>query len=117
MNPAEEYILRQKEPYQSILLCLRDIVLSSSDEVKEQFKYGLPFYEYKGKPLCYFNLPKRKNRVDIGFWKGFELEDKHQLLHARDRKMIKCVEIHYLEEMDVLGIQSLLEESFKLKRK
>jgi hypothetical protein len=114
MNPAEEYILRQKEPFQSILLCIRDIVLASNDDIQEQFKYGLPFYRFNEKPLCYFNVPKNKNRVDICFWKGFELEDKHQILHARDRKMIKCVEIYSLEEINIKGIVSLLKESFKL---
>lgn len=77
----------------------------ANENIQEQFKYGLPFYRFKEKPLCYFNVPKRKNRVDMCFWHGFTIEDKHHLLHASDRKMIKCVEIRNLEE------------SFKLMRK
>lgn len=66
MNPAEAYILKQKEPYKSILLQLQAIIEAVVPEAELMYKWKIPFYFYKGIPLCFLN--QSKDYVDFAFW-------------------------------------------------
>ncbi len=70
MNPAEDYILKQANPYKMILLHLQAVIESVIPELDLKFKYGLPFYYFNGKPFCYMNVSRKKGYVDLGFAKG-----------------------------------------------
>ena len=43
MNPAEAYILRQEEPYKSILLQLQAIIEAVVPEAELLYKWKIPF--------------------------------------------------------------------------
>ncbi len=113
MNPLENYFLETPEPLQSILLYLRQVIKETLPEVEEKYKYKIPFYYYNGKPLCYFNILKGTNYVDVGFWNGFKLSNKHGILKAgRGRIMVKSIQYKTLESIDVdLFMEVLLESS------
>lgn len=59
MKPAEEYILKQKEPLQSILLHLQILIEVNFPEVALLYKWKLPFYYLNNKPFCYLNATKK----------------------------------------------------------
>ncbi|MGK0211575.1 MAG: hypothetical protein ACI9D4_001906, partial [Polaribacter sp.] len=42
MNPAEDYIINQPEPYRSILLDLQILVESTLPEIELLYKYRIP---------------------------------------------------------------------------
>ena len=115
MNPAENYILNQKEPLQSILLFVRQIIFTTIPEMEEKYKYKIPFYYYKGKPVCYLNILKGTNYVDLGFWDGFKLPNKHHLLKANNRKMVKSLEFKNLETINVIALQETILEAVAYK--
>jgi len=46
MNPAENYILQQKEPLQSIMLFVRQVIIETVPTIEEKYKYKIPFYYY-----------------------------------------------------------------------
>ena len=74
MNPAENYILNQPEPYRSILFHLQVVIESTLPEVELLYKYKIPFYYINKKPFCYLNASHKKQFVDLGFWKGNKIQ-------------------------------------------
>ena len=44
MNPAENYILNQFEPFRSILLHLQVVIEHTISDVDLKYKYRIPFY-------------------------------------------------------------------------
>ncbi|TDW97390.1 DUF1801 domain-containing protein [Dinghuibacter silviterrae] len=53
MNALENYYEQQEEPARSCLLALRTIILQQDHEISATWKYGMPFFCYKGKMFCY----------------------------------------------------------------
>ncbi len=115
MNPAENYILNQKEPLQSIMLFVRQIILETLPNVEEKYKWKIPFYYANVKGVCYLNILKNTNYVDLCFIKGFKLSNKQGVLKAtRNRKMVKSIEYHSLESVDVNVLKEILLEAGNL---
>ncbi len=115
MNPAETYILNQKEPFQSTMLAIRSVIFDTIPKIEEKYKYKIPFYYYKGKPLCYLNILKGKKYVDLGFWDGFKLNNDHNHLKANKRKVIKSLEFNDLESPSFSILQQVLLEAVSIK--
>jgi len=122
MNPAENYILNQKEPFQAILLYVRQIIFNSLPEIEEKFKYKLPFYYYNNKPFCFFNISKSNSEVfkkgkfaDVVFVKGFELKNfENHLIAGNKRSLMKSIPYFSLEEVHPKILKSILLEASKL---
>lgn len=108
MNPLNEYYFRLKEPTRSILLFLREFILNSNEDVTEDFSFGLPFFKYKGKMLCYFNFHKKYQTSYISFNKGRDL-DFPELL-KEDRKLFKILLIDESADLPIDLISEILEE-------
>lgn len=115
MNPVETYILKQKEPFQSIMLFIRQIIFETLPKVEEKYKWNVPYYYLNGKGICYLNILKNTNFVDLGFAQGFKLTDKQNVLKSRNRKIVKSIEYPTLESVNVNQLREiLLEVSSKL---
>ena len=114
MNPAENYILNQPEPYRSILLHLQIIVEHTLPDVELKYKYKIPFYYIYGKPFCYFNASHKKQFVDIGFWKGNKIQIHQEYFVTKNRKMM--VSLRYRKEEDIEDgiLIDVLKEALKL---
>ena len=101
MNPAEAYILKQKEPEQSILMHVRWVILNTLDEIDEKFNYSVPFYHYKKRPFMYLNILKKQDFVDVAFVKGVMLRERFpQLQDYNNRKNVRSLQYRKLEEID-----------------
>lgn len=100
MNPAEEYILNQEEPFKSILLQLQVLVETTIPQLELKYKYRIPFYYLEGKPFCYLNVPKKKPYVDVGFWSAAHLTVHLDKMVADGRKVMKSLRYTTLEEID-----------------
>ncbi|MCA0132870.1 DUF1801 domain-containing protein [Winogradskyella alexanderae] len=86
MNPAEAYILKQEEPYKSILMQLQTIVEAILPNPELHYKWRIPFY-YNGElPICYFN--KSKDYVDLAFWHGERLTKHREHFITANRKAV-----------------------------
>lgn len=106
MNPLDEYYFRQPEPFRSILLYLREFILNSDDQTTETLSFGLPFFKYKGKMLCYFNYHKKFKCFYISFNKGKELDFPE--LIQEDRKLFKILLIDENKDLPVDLISEIL---------
>lgn len=112
MNPAEQYIYYQREPYQSIMFYVRSVILKTLPKVEERFKYRIPFYYHNKKPMCYLNILKGMNYVDVAFVQGIYLESKYpELKDANNRKQVRSLQVKSLEGFDEPMFVNLLKDA------
>jgi hypothetical protein len=110
MNPAEHYILNQKEPYQSLMLYVRSVIQRTIPEIEEKFSYGIPFYYYAKKPMMYLNVLKETNFLDVAFMQGVLLENRFpELSDYKNRKKVRSIQIGDMEDFDELRFVELLQ--------
>lgn len=117
MNPAEEYILNQYEPFRSILLHLKSVIEHVIPEVDIKYKWKIPcFYDGK-RPICYLNVSQKKGYVDIAFWNSEYLTVHLEHLVSEKRKVVKSLRYTSLEEIDSTILTELLQNAHSLKEK
>ena len=109
MNPIQEYFYRIEEPDRSTLLFLRKKILESDTEsITETLSFGLPFFKYKKKMLCYFYFSKKYKQHYVSFYHGDRLD--HPLLLQEGRKKFKILLINMEEDLPMELILSLINE-------
>ena len=117
MKPVDQYFLKQKEPYQSIMLYLRSIILNELPEANERFSYKIPFYYFNKKPMLYLNVLKGTNYVDIAFMDGKQLETDFPILKDYNkRKRVRSIQLKKLEDLDHENFIAVLNAASKLLR-
>lgn len=109
MNPIQEYFYRIDEPERSTLLFLRKKILESDPEhITETLSFGLPFFKYKKKMLCYLYYSKKHKQHYVSFYHGHRIN--HPLLLQEGRKKFKILLINMEEDLPVEIILNLTEE-------
>ena len=109
MKPVDEYFLNQKEPFQSIMLYVRSVILNTLPEVEERYSYKIPFYNIGKKPMIYLNILKGKDYVDVAFVQGILLEKDFPVLkNDNKRKQVRSVQLKTLEDLDHENFVALL---------
>ncbi len=118
MKPVDEYFLNQKEPYQSIMLYVRSIILNTLPEAEERYSYKIPFYNCHKKPMIYLNILKGTNYVDVAFVQGILLEKQFPVLkNDNKRKQVRSIQLKTLEDLDHANFVALLHEASDLLSK
>lgn len=114
MNPAEAYILSQKEPFRSMLLQVQLLIETTVPGVTMAYKWRLPFFYVGKSPICYLNVTK--GYLDIGFWTA-KLYTKHQeLLISEDRKQVRSLRYRSPEDIDSEVLVEVLEQAYHFRR-
>jgi hypothetical protein len=112
MNPIEQHIFNQKEPYQSIMVYVRSVVFKTLPDIEERFSYKIPFFNIHKKPLLYLNVLKGTNYVDVAFVQGILLEEKYpNLKNHNNRKQVRSLQVKSLENFDELQFIELLKDA------
>lgn len=112
LSLIEQYFEEQKEPVKSCFLSLRKIILDFDEDIKETWKYKIPFFYYKNKTFCYLYKQKKGHLPYIGFAKGQLL--KHPDLELGDRKKMKVLHIDPEQDIPIGLINEILEEAKQL---
>ncbi len=115
MNPAENYILNQTEPFRSILLHLQLVIEHTIKDLDLKYKYKIPFYYINGKPFCYMN--QSKNYVDLGFWSASHLTKHVELMVTEKRKVMKSLRYKSLQEIDDVILIEVLQDAYSVRGK
>lgn len=115
MKPAEVYILNQVEPYRSILLHLQILIENTFPEVELKYKWRIPCYYYKNRPICYLN--QSKNYVDVGFWHSAHLTKFTEYMVSDKRKVVKSLRYKKVEDIDDTIFITILKEVEQHKNK
>jgi hypothetical protein len=113
MNPAEEYILQQQEPFRSILLHLQLVIENEVPEAEMKFKYKIPFYYITGRPYCYLN--RARDYVDLGFWNAAHLTVHLEHMTTAGRKMMRSLRYRSLKEIDERILVEVLQDAYSVK--
>jgi len=98
-----------------MLLHIIAVVEQYLPETTLEYKWKIPYFYYKKKPLCYLNASHKRQFVDIGFAKGFQLQNNQEFLMADNgRNTIKSLRYKSLEEIDNAVLISVLQEVIAL---
>ncbi|WP_440952647.1 DUF1801 domain-containing protein [Methanococcoides sp. FTZ1] len=101
-SEVQEYIKKQRSPQKEIIEKLRNIILKTYPDIKEEFKMGVPWYEGK------YYLVGLKDHVNMGFSiKGLSEEEKG--LFDGTGKLMKHIKIFSPEEINKDRIVELLK--------
>ncbi|WP_353778019.1 DUF1801 domain-containing protein [Winogradskyella sp. 3972H.M.0a.05] len=112
MKPVDEYFYNQKEPYQSIMLYIRDVILRTLPDITERYSYKIPFYNIGKKPMLYLNILKGKDYVDVAFVQGVLFEDQFpSLKNDNNRKQVRSLQVKSLEEFNEHEFRAILLEA------
>ena len=118
MKPVDEYFISQKEPYQSIMLYVRSVILNTLPEVEERYSYKIPFYNIDKKPMIYLNVLKGKDYVDVAFVQGVLLENDFPVLKNNNkRKQVRSIQLKTIEDLDHQNFLQLLNKASELLSK
>ncbi|MFY7669812.1 DUF1801 domain-containing protein [Tenacibaculum sp. MEBiC06402] len=117
MKPAEEFILRQEEPYKSILLQLQILIEQNFPEVELQYKWKIPFYVKDGSPFCYLNPSKKKGYVDVGFYGNNQFKKYNDVVVSEGRKVVKSLRYFSIEDINSKILIYILSEANRKKEK
>lgn len=79
----DAYIAKAPDFARPILEHLRRLVHKGCPDVQETVKWGMPFFEYNGAPLC--NMASFKQHCSFGFWKASLLKDPEGILQLADK--------------------------------
>ncbi|MBT8245145.1 DUF1801 domain-containing protein [Winogradskyella sp.] len=112
MKPAEDYILRQEEPFKSILLQLQSVIEASLPEAKLLYKWRIPFYYSNGLPICYLN--QSKDYIDLAFWHGDKFTKYRTEFVTENRKSVTSIRYKSIEDINDKVIIYVLQEQLRI---
>ena len=112
LKPADQYFANLQEPVKGYMLFLRDYLLGMDPAITEALSYGMPFYYYKGKRICYLWVQKKSGCPYIGIVEGNLINDQDLIIE--DRKKMKILLLDPEKDIPIQRINSLIESLVKL---
>ncbi|MCD2425604.1 DUF1801 domain-containing protein [Niabella pedocola] len=114
MNALDDFYARQEEPLKSCLLALKTMILSQDVHVAAAWKYGMPFFCYKGKMCCYLWIDKKLGHPYLGIVEGKHLH--HPLLKQEQRARMKTISFNPNKDLPAAIITKILQDMLRLYR-
>jgi len=114
MKATDDFFLKHTEPVKAVLLALREIILQQDTAISCVFKYGMPFFCYKGKMFCYLWIQKKSGKPYLGIVEGKRIEHPDLIMEKRSRMKIMLFDPD--EDLPVNTIQLVLKQALDLYR-
>lgn len=115
LRDIDHFYLQKEEPVKSCLIALREIILRQDPEIMEAWKYGMPFFCYKGRMFCYLWVHKTTKLPYVGFVEGKHLSHPKLLTEKRARMKIFLCDPE--KDLPVKTIEMILKQSLNLYRR
>ena len=112
MRELDNFYLQQDEPIKGTLLALREIILQQDKDVTNAWKYGMPFFCYKGKMFCYLWVHKKYKQPYIGIVEGKRFDEP--FLIQEDRSRMKIMLFDPNEDLPLQTIENILQKAINL---
>lgn len=113
MNPdIERFYNKLEKPQQEVFLFLNPFIKQIHPDINLQYKWGLPYFYYKTKPLVYFWVDKNTKQPYLGFAKGKQLN--HPKLITGNRTVIKILPLNSSEDIPVDDIKQIILKALPL---
>ena len=106
LNAIDSYFENKDEPVKGCLLFLRTFILDYDKNITEAWKYGMPFYCYKGKMFCYLWQHKKTRRPYLGIVEGKKID--HPLLEIEKRARMKIIQFDAGQDLPLDTIKEIL---------
>ena len=114
MKELDNFYLQQEEPIKGCLLALKQIILSQDKEISNTWKYGMPFFCYKGKMFCYLWYHKKHKQPYIGIVEGSRFDEPFLIQEKRSRMKIMLLDPN--EDLPLQTIDNILKKALNLYR-
>ena len=114
LRDIDNYFLNKDEPVKGCLLFLREFVLAFDSNLTEAWKYGMPFYCYRGKMFCYLWVDKKMHNPYLGIVDGNKID--HPLLVMEKRARMKTIQFDARQDVPVDVIREILGMALALRR-
>lgn len=114
MKITDEYIYRQPEMHQAILMHLITVFKREIPDFEMHFKWGMPYLYYKKRMFCYLISNSKKGFVDAGFARGFQLKSNQDYLVDEKRNTVKSLRYYNLENIDNAVLVDVIKEAAAL---
>ena len=88
------------------------MILDFDEDIKEEWKYGMPFFYYKKKMFCYFWKDNNTQEPYIGICRGNEIN--HPFLEAGKRKRMKILRINPNKDIDFKTVNEILNKAISV---
>ncbi|MBB6109692.1 protein of unknown function (DU1801) [Mucilaginibacter lappiensis] len=108
------FYLQKDEPIRGCLLALKDIILKQDQNISAEWKYGMPFFCYKGKMFCYLWVHKKYHQPYIGIVEGQRFDHPGLIIEKRSRMKIMLFEAD--KDLPVETINNILKQALDLYR-
>jgi hypothetical protein len=112
LTQLDNFYLQQNEPINGCLLALREIILKQDKDVSAAWKYGMPFFCYKGKMFCYLWVHKKLRQPYIGLVEGKRFNNPELIIEKRSRMKIMLFEAD--KDLPIDTIKTILKQAIDL---
>jgi len=100
LRAIDQYFLKQDEPSKSCLQFLREYILQKNTAITEAWKYGMPFYCYQEKMICYLWIHKKYRMPYIGIVEDNSIHHPDLLVEKRAKMKILLIDAQHDLPMD-----------------
>jgi hypothetical protein len=107
---VDEYIAAFDDWRTDAMKRLREVVKDGAPHSAVGIKWAQPVWEWNGPMIWMKAYPKH---VDIGFWRGTEMEDPKKVLTGDDERM-RHIKITSLKEIPSDALRDLVKQAVKL---
>ena len=114
LTQLDNFYLQKDEPIRGCLLALKDIILKQDENISAEWKYGMPFFCYKGKMFCYLWVHKKYHQPYIGIVEGQRFNHPSLIIEKRSRMKIMLFEAD--QDLPVETIDDILRQALDLYR-
>jgi hypothetical protein len=114
LRPIDNFYFEKEEPIKSYLEFLREHILKLNSEMTEAWKYGMPFFYYKGRMFCYLWVHKKHKQPYIGIVEGKRMNHPDLLTGKRARMSILLLDPN--EDIPIKKINTILKEALAFYR-
>lgn len=112
LTALDTFYLQKEEPVQSCLLALREIILNQDKDITAEWKYGMPFFCYKGKMFCYLWVHKKYLQPYIGIVEGQKFDHPDLIIEKRSRMKIMLFDTD--KDLPIKTIHAILKQALDL---
>lgn len=109
LSQLENFYEQQEDALRSFMLAMRALILSQDAAITNELKYGMPFFNYKGKMFCYLWFHKKYRQPYIGFVEGWRFEAPFLIQEKRSRMKIWLLDMH--EDLPIEQVTQLLQKA------
>ena len=112
LSELDNFYLQKDEHVKSCLLALREIILSQDKDISAAWKYGMPFFCYKGKMFCYLWVHKKYLQPYIGIVEGKRFNHPGLIIEKRSRMKIMLFDPN--KDLPIKTIKTILKQAIDL---